>query len=121
MCSPFCVLCACLSLCSGGECFHNVSKIDGLTNKGTGFGYLVFCFLAMIVNIILIVMIRSDSGAHLGSASGADYQSETDHSTTNYNPPAPASYQDPAASNAYANAYNGDVQPAAGQVDGAQL
>lgn len=115
------LLFVCVSL-SGGECFHNVGKIDGLTHKGTGFGYLVFCFFAMVLNVALIHIIRSDSSAHLGSASGTDYQAETgaDH-TTNYNPPAPANYQDPAASSAYANAYNGDVQPAGGQVDGAQL
>jgi hypothetical protein len=102
-----------LSVCIfGGTCFHGVSKIDGISLVGVGFGYTIACFFFLIINCVLVYTIRSDSSTHLGSSAGSDYTNESDPHTTSYNPPASYQYNaDPAAA-AYAGSYNGDVMPA---------
>lgn len=96
----------------GATCFSAVNSEKHWSVTGTGYGYVICCFLFLVFSCVIIYLIRTDSNTHLGS-SGGDYTTDSGDNTTNYNPPTAYQYNaDPAA--AYAGSYNSDVMPPAG-------
>lgn len=52
----------------GGGCFRECSSATNAHSLvGTGFGYIIACFLFLIGNCVIIMLIRSDASSHFGS------------------------------------------------------
>lgn len=80
--------------CRGGGCFsHCASSSNASHVVGTGFGYLIACFLFLIINCIVIVLIRSDVTTHFGSESTADQYVSADAGANNATDAANYQYQ----------------------------
>lgn len=89
-----------LSVCIwGGTCFRKTGSADNYSVKGTGFGFLIFCFFCLIGDIGIMLTIKRDPEAHLGSGSSQPdgFQPQHDEaSTTPYQPPQTYQYAGPA-------------------------
>jgi len=54
----------------GGACFTKLRNIEGASVTGTGYGYVIFCFFAVLIAALLLFLQKGNSNWQIGSGSG---------------------------------------------------
>jgi len=89
----------------GGTCYAEIGRTRNQDYRhGTGFAYIIFCFLLLVINTAIGFLMSRDATTHIGDDAPTGYMPSDDSNTTNYNAAATYQYHADPAPQAYATA-----------------